>query len=271
MQDDMLEPRQALPNETVGRSDEASLRLSPARHAFFLDVDGTLLDIAARPDAVVVPDGLVSDLARLSEKTDGAVALVSGRSVAMLDLLLAPLRLPAAGLHGLELRIGGGDAKAQAPSVGEALDGARKALGALVAADGRLLLEDKGAALALHFRRAPERGAELSAHMRRYLAGAPNLVLQAGKSVIELRLAGPHKGDALAAIMAEEPFKGRTPVAFGDDLTDHAMLAAARALGGVGVHIGPAPAPAEAMLALPHPAALRALLAGGGVSAIGWE
>src|SRR6478672_7427526 len=122
--------------------------------ALFLDVDGTLIDIAARPDDVRVPVGLVADLAHLSRRLDGALAFVSGRTIAILDLLFEPLRLPAAGAHGGELRFAPG----QGPvlQVGGALSGRlRGALGNLAASHAGVLAEDKLVGFAVHYRANP--------------------------------------------------------------------------------------------------------------------
>ncbi len=235
------------------------MRLHVSSHAFFFDFDGTLVDIAPEPDAIAAAPGLVAALARLAEAADGAVAVVTGRPHATVDLHLRPLRLPAAGIHGLELRRSGADAPG--PLGGAAmLDAARAAFAALIAADDRLLVEDKGVALAIHFRRAPDR-ADAIMDAVRGLAADGLLLLQRGKMVVELRLPGPDKGAALAILMEGRPFRGRSPVMFGDDLTDEAAFRAAAALGGTAVHVGPSPAPACAAHRVPGPAAVRRIIA----------
>src|SRR5438477_976 len=124
------------------------------KHALLLDFDGTIVDIAPTPNSVEVPASLRGALARLTERTGGAVALVSGRSVADLDRFFAPMRLPIVGVHGAELRLLGGaatenrDPAALEPRL-------RRALGALEGAG--VGVEDKGYSVALHYRLVPER------------------------------------------------------------------------------------------------------------------
>ncbi|MCU0977346.1 MAG: trehalose-phosphatase [Steroidobacteraceae bacterium] len=206
--------------------------------ALFLDVDGTLLDIAEAPDRVSVPARVVDLLARLAAR-GGALALVSGRSIRDLDGLLAPLRLPCAGLHGAERRDAGG--RMHRLRVNGALDGARAALSDFCRDHPGTLLEDKGAALALHYRLAPQ--AEAAA--RRTVAAlvsrlAPDFQLQQGKCVLELKPAGASKARAIGDFMAEPPFAGRIPVFVGDDATDEDGFRAVNAHGGLSVRVGPA-------------------------------
>lgn len=183
--------------------------------ALFLDVDGVLLDFADQPDAVVVADALIQ---RLQALQGGALALVSGRSISALDALFAPLRLPCAGLHGLERRHRGDVQRAQtAPG---ALDGVRDAARAIVARHPGALCEDKGAALALHWRAANAAGPELQALAEHALAELPGYHLQPGNQVVELKPDGADKGSAIAAFLQEPPFAGRVPTFLGDDLTD---------------------------------------------------
>ena len=192
----------------------------PAAWALFLDFDGTLTDLAATPDSVVVTPRLRSVLAACAEALDGAVALVSGRPIAALDALLDPLRLPAAGLHGLERRLPDGAVEHAAPAHhGPGLSGLRARLEALVREDGRLLLEDKEASLALHFRRAPERERALRALVADAAPRHDGYEILHGKMVVEVKPAHANKGDAIAHYLKAPPFAGRRPVFAGDDVT----------------------------------------------------
>lgn len=209
-----------------------------AQWAFFLDVDGTLADIAPHPEAVAIADHARDTLSRLADGCAGAVALVSGRSIADIDRLFAPLHLPVAGLHGIERRDAAGRIS-RAEIDPRRLDAVRARLGAFADAHPGALVEDKGLALALHYRQAPEAGdaaqalaAELASE-----SGAA-LVVQRGKMVVELRPAGANKGTAVAAFMTEPPFAGRTPVFVGDDVTDEAGFATINAMGGVSIRVG---------------------------------
>ena len=209
-----------------------------ARWAFFLDVDGTLADIAPTPSAVAITDDTRDTLARLIAASGGALALVSGRAIADIDRLFAPLHLPAAGLHGLERRGADGHVTT-APRDGAALARIRAALDAFAANHPGTLVEDKGAALALHFRGAPDIAPEAEALVRQ-VAGryGDGLALQRGKMVIELRPEGGDKGAAIRAFMAEAPFQGRVPVFVGDDVTDEDGFATINAMHGISIRVG---------------------------------
>lgn len=229
--------------------------------ALFLDVDGCLLDFADEPDAVVVPGGLVKALGAWERRLDGAVALVSGRSLDTLDRLFPPLRsLPAAGLHGLERRgIDGARHASPAPpaALAEVAAEARRVAEAYPGA----IVESKGPNLALHWRRAPQAAAALRALAAAELPRLPGYRLQAGDHVLELRPGGDaDKGSAILAFLAEPPFRGRVPVFLGDDLTDERGFAAVNARGGISVLVGDR-ADSAARHALRDPSAVRAWLA----------
>jgi trehalose 6-phosphate phosphatase len=216
------------------------------RWALFLDVDGTLVEIAPAPDAVVVPPRLVALLRTLEQALAGAVALVSGRSVASLDRLFAPLNLACAGNHGLERRRTDG-VLIQPPVPRDALERARRAFAVFAAGHQGALVEDKSLSVALHYRGAPAlaEGAErLAETLEDELAGA--LRIQRGKMMVELRPAGGDKGSVVRDFMAEPPFAGRVPVFIGDDVTDEDGFRAVNALGGVSVRVGDSAAPTEA-------------------------
>lgn len=231
--------------------------------ALFLDVDGTLLDFAIHPDGVRLPAGALDTIGRLSDRLGGALALVSGRPLAQLDGLFAPLELPAAGLHGQQLRRSVATTDAVDPA--DARDGdpalarlKHEAL-ALAARHPGILVEDKGSNLALHWRTAPEAAADLRALAESHLPALHNYRLQPGDHVIELVPADVDKGRAVEALMANPPFRGRTPVFVGDDLTDEFGFAAAHALGGWSVLVG-VRAGSRAVHALADPAAVHAWL-----------
>lgn len=207
------------------------------RLAIFLDFDGTLVDIVDRPDAVVLASQTREALARLTSATDGAVALVSGRDIDDIDGLVAPLRLPVAGVHGLTRRDARGH-RTVAPAVGGLPPEAELALAPLLARSPRLLLERKTSALALHYRQAPELEADCVVAMLALAQTAPGLIVVRNKMVVELRPAGTDKGDAIAAFMTEPPFAGRLPVFAGDDVTDEDGFVVVNAFGGVSIKVG---------------------------------
>lgn len=235
--------------------------------ALFLDIDGTLLEIAPTPDAVVVPAALRNTLRLAAEREGGALALVSGRSLAAIDRLFSPLVLPAAGLHGAERRDAEG--RVTRPSVDRrTLDGAREALAGLVNRHAGLLLEDKGPCLALHFRAAPQSEADVHAQMIEIARGlGDSFALRKGKYVFELAPSGASKRSAVEAFMREAPFAGRVPVFIGDDITDEDGFAAANALGGCSVRVG-SPAATQARHSFATPSAVVAWLRERNVSGV---
>src|SRR6476469_2016517 len=244
----------------VDRASQRPPPPSPAEDwALFLDVDGCLLDLAQAPDAVVVPSGLPATLSGLARRLDGAIALISGRALANVERLFGALHLPIAGLHGLERR--STVSTQAAPEPPPAWDAVRVDAQRIVANHPGTLFEDKGAALALHWRNAPHAADQLQAFAAATLPRLPGYRLQQGNHVVELRPNAGDKGSAIAALLEEPPFKGRVPVFAGDDITDEAGFAAVNARGGLSVLVGDRQ-PSCAHYALPDPAAVRTWLAG---------
>ena len=234
----MAEARRTTPPPGGIRRTEPEL-LSAERICVFLDVDGTLVEFAETPGAVRVDPPVIDMLHRLQGALDGALAVISGRSVAEIDRILAPLRLPAAGLHGAERRDCTG--VLHLPDIHEApLDAVRKELQAFVDANGGLLLEDKRRALAIHYRRAPDLRDEVWRAMTAASSGlSPAFKLLEGDMVLELKPGRFDKAAAVDAFMREAPFRGRVPVFVGDDVTDYDGFCAVRRHGGVTVAVGP--------------------------------
>jgi len=254
------EPDGAWPDATLPGADRAT------RWCLFLDVDGTLLDFEEAPTAVRAPDDLKTLLAAAATRLNGALALVSGRSIRDLDTLFAPLKLPAAGVHGLERRDGDGNFH-RSPMNPASLDPARAHLQSLPLDAGRVLIEDKGLAIAIHFRRAPERAAEVRAAARAALATlGPGFHLLEGACVIELKAWHGNKARAVDAFMQERPFQGRTPIFVGDDITDRDGFMAVLRHGGMAVAVGDR---VSTRWRLPDPSAVRRWLAGIGAGADG--
>lgn len=238
----------------------AGLHPAPAVDGWclFLDVDGTLLEIAPAPDQVVVEDSLRAQLLDVRRALGGAVALVSGRTLAVLDELFAPQRWPAAGLHGIERRDTAGRVHYCGPD-GARLDGARRRLAAIAAGLPGVILEDKQRSLALHYRGAPQFEREL----RRAIDVAadelgPDYRVLAGRQVFELKPSAASKADAVQAFLAEPPFAGRLPIYVGDDVTDLDGFAAVARVGGLSVAVGDQ---VQARMRVASPRDVRALLA----------
>jgi trehalose 6-phosphate phosphatase len=230
--------------------------------ALFLDLDGTLVDYAHEPSAVIVDAQLLEQLRGLALHTGGATALVSGREIATLDALLAPVRLPTAGLHGFERRSAAGVLSRHALPSAHALAEARRLLAITAAQDERLRLEDKGFALALHYRMISGlETAVLSAAHEIAAQFADELELRRGFMVVELAPRGVSKAIAVSEFMTEPPFRGRLPLFVGDDLTDEPAFEWVNAAGGLSVVVNVS-RPTAALAQLPSVAEVRLWLQG---------
>jgi trehalose 6-phosphate phosphatase len=228
--------------------------------ALFLDFDGTLIDIAATPESAKATPAEIALLAALQRATNGALALISGRSIARMDELFAPLVLPAAGQHGAERR----DAKGRRHRYRIPAQALRPVAGGIRSFADRhrgLVFEDKGASFALHYRLAPELATAAYEAVREAAQPLGDAVeVQGGKMVVELKPAGCDKGRAIETFMQEPPFAGRVPVFLGDDLTDEYGFRVVNRIGGHSVKVGEGESAAR--WRLENPAATRAWLAG---------
>jgi len=204
----------------------------------FLDVDGTLLDMAPTPDAVRVDAPLVELLRRLEGACGGALALISGRQIVQLDALFSPLLLPAAGIHGFERRNAQGQFF-RPDHVGNGLEHLRYEVTRLGRTLHGVLLEDKGCAFALHYRQAPNLEETLRLRLARLVSETlPGFELLEGNHVVEIKPVEHNKATAIEAFMQEDPFSGRTPIFIGDDTTDLDGFTAVRRFDGVAVAVG---------------------------------
>jgi trehalose 6-phosphate phosphatase len=230
-----------------------------SEYAFLFDLDGTLAPIASAPEHAHVPVATLEVLEKLQDACAGAVAIVSGRSIAQIDGLVRPLALPAAGLHGAQWR--GPDGRLVQLEIDTAAVAAMvHRLEPLVENHAGLQLEHKGLSLALHYRNAPDMQAQV--HAAASLALRPHadaFVLQPGKMVVEIKPRQASKAGAIVRLMAFAPFIGRTPVFAGDDLTDEAGFEAVKAMDGVSIKIGEGATVAD--WHFPTPAALAQWLA----------
>ncbi|HTV34638.1 MAG TPA: trehalose-phosphatase [Methylocella sp.] len=227
----------------------------PSATAYFFDVDGTLLNIKPQPEDVVADDDLRNLLLRLMSAANGALAFVSGRRIDDIDRIFKPLTFPSIGLHGMECRYPNGSlSRGDNPAIALV----RPAIADFVAARSGLRLEDKGEAIAVHFRQAPEYGGEVGLFLES-LAKGSDLSVQPGKMVAELKHRGSDKATGIATLLAVPPFFGRRPIFFGDDLTDESGFAFINAQGGHSVRIGDAGL-TKALYHVPTPAALLSML-----------
>ncbi|MEM0908778.1 MAG: trehalose-phosphatase [Pseudomonadota bacterium] len=211
----------------------------PDLPAFFLDFDGTLVDLVGRPQDVVVATDLPDLIADLVARYDGAVAVVTGRKLSDVDSFLK-VSIAGAGMHGLERRSAPGGDIAHAPPPDEIATLRERILSWQDLGNG-VSMEDKGAGLAIHYRAAPERESEVKTVMNGWLEDLSGLHLLAGKMVVEAKGKGFDKGSAVAEFMAMPPFSGKTPIFVGDDVTDEDGMRAAQAAGGFGVKVGEGP------------------------------
>jgi trehalose 6-phosphate phosphatase len=220
--------------------------------ALFLDFDGTLVDLAPQPEAVIVPSGLVPTLEALSTYLGGALALISGRPIEQIDEFLNPLRLPVAGVHGTERRGAAGDMTLLSTHPMQRVE---EAALALAGKHPQLRVENKRGSVALHYRQAPELETACLHAMQEAVEESPGLTLLRGKMVVEAKPGGASKGHAIQAFLQEPPFAGRRPVFVGDDFTDEVGFATVQGLQGLGVKVGEGTSVAWQRLA--SPAALR--------------
>jgi trehalose 6-phosphate phosphatase len=211
----------------------------PPELALFTDFDGTLVEIAATPQAIVLPPDTAALLGQANRDFGGAFAIVTGRALADLEHYLGPLPVIVAGSHGAELRLADGTAHAVSGALREGAALIAQALAPLLAEHSSLRLETKPGAVALHYRQAPQLEETARAAMRAALV--PGFALLAGKMVLEARPEAAGKGAAIRALMAVPPFLGRKPVFIGDDTTDEDGFAVVQDLGGVGIKVGEGP------------------------------
>jgi trehalose 6-phosphate phosphatase len=235
---DLVEPSQ---NDGLLVSERATSWLVPNLDdcALLLDIDGTLLDLAPTPREVWVPPGLAKTMNRLLQRTSGALALVSGRSLNDIDLIFAPEEYPAIGGHGAEMRLSkdGEAVTGHAPPMDKEL---KKRLAAIAQLSPGILLEDKGYSLALHFRLAPHAEKAIYQAVSLISAELPNAPIEVlrGKGVCEIKHSGFNKASGVRELMTHDPFKGRRPIFISDDVTDKSLFAIMPEFGGLTFSVG---------------------------------
>lgn len=213
--------------------------IDPRTNAIFLDIDGTLLDIAPTPLEVKVSDALRATLASLSRIFDGAIAFVSGRPIAEMDRLFDPLRLAAVGGHGAEIRFAP-DSEIRRSEIATLDEDLRAEFSRIGRIGDGVIVEDKGYSLAIHYRLAPHLGGEIMKGVTAVCKSdrCDSLEILPGKAVVEIKPGGYDKGTGLREMMSVPPFTGRKPIFIGDDVTDNAAFAALQDFGGTGFSVG---------------------------------
>lgn len=205
--------------------------------AYFLDVDGTLIELALTPDGVRIDQQMLDLIVRVHRQCDGALALISGRALADLDARLGLLHVPMSGQHGLEWRDTAGVTQRHA-DIGD-VRAIEKHLDILRRRYRHLIVEDKGMTIALHYRMAPRLGGYLHRWVRNLVnIAGKNLQVQPGKRVIEIKPKGHDKGSAIKVFMANTPFSGRVPVFIGDDQTDEHGFEVVNQMNGISIKVG---------------------------------
>ena len=245
MNEDLLE--MPIEEEIVREDDDApetvpvpsSLVPHLSETAILLDIDGTLLDLMPTPREVWVPPGLSKTLNGLLEKTSGALALVSGRSLNDIDLIFAPDQFPSVGGHGAEMRLSADNeaVATHAPPLDKEL---KRRLATIAKLSPGILLEDKGYSLALHYRLAPHAEKAIYEAVSLIRADLPNAPIEVlpGKCVCEIKHSGFNKATGVLELMTHEPFRGRRPIFIGDDVTDEAVFGIMPDLGGLAFSVG---------------------------------
>jgi trehalose 6-phosphate phosphatase len=254
-------PVATLPSSTASVPAEARKALPPLASdvALFLDFDGTLAPIAPHPRAVVVAPYVAPLLLRARGSVRGALALISGRPIAELDRLTRWTVQAAAGVHGLERRNASGKIVRNMEADARLLDNARLALRQFKADHPSVLIEDKGASIALHYRMAPAEADACDGFLRQFLPDACQFEVTQGAAVVELKCAAENKATALRAFLSEPPFRDRLPVFIGNDITGDDAFAEVRKHDGLGIAVGPERASA-ANLRLPSVQAVHSWL-----------
>ena len=212
------------------------LQLNPQKDALFLDIDGTLLDIASLPQDVVVSKQLIANIGRLHEKMGGALAFVTGRTIKNVDELFSPLRIASSGVHGAEWRL---SSEGQIRGLVPLPESLRSTVFDKVASLGKVRIEDKIHTIAVHYRGSPELASDIKKVLDDIaLHSAGDLKIIQGRKVFEIARTSHDKGRALERLLAVSPFKGRRPIFLGDDLTDLSAIGACLKHGGVAARVG---------------------------------
>lgn len=212
------------------------MQLNSEKDALFLDIDGTLLDIAQTPQGVIVPPLLTETLGRTFRNLGGALALISGRPLSEIDALFYPLKLPTAGCHGAELRFSPtGEVEAGLHLHASFINEAKSILEAFQG----ISIENKGFALAVHYRQVPHIREQLFDKLCKLVAPFHSeLELMTGKKVFEINLRRQNKAMAIERFLKQKPFSKRRPIFIGDDAVDVPAIEYCRRAGGLGIWVG---------------------------------
>ena len=209
---------------------------SEKKVSLFLDVDGTLLEFKNRPSQVVSSKRVNGLLQDLSAAFSGALALVSGRSIVDLDRVFSPLKLPLIGVHGLEQRCYSGNTVIRGDK--NKLISIKNKMSAFAKANYGTLVEDKGASIALHYRRCPRAKNGAFSLVKELLSKNVGLHFVSGKMVYEISTCKTDKGVGISKLLKTYPFSQRIPIFIGDDQTDEAGFDFVNSVGGLSIVVG---------------------------------
>jgi trehalose 6-phosphate phosphatase len=207
--------------------------------ALLFDIDGTLIDLAPTPDGIYVPPELPGQLQELWRLTSGALALVSGRMIDDIDQIMKPIKLPAVGGHGVQMRPLA-DAAVREAIVKPMNPNLKKRFAALAGLSAGILIEDKGYSIAVHYRLAPHAERQIFNAVTAIQADLPDAPLEVlnGKFVVEIKQEGFSKATAVRELMAQPPFAGRQPIFLGDDVTDESVFGIMPDIDGLAYSVG---------------------------------
>lgn len=224
--------------------------IQPKDAAVFLDFDGVIVDIAPTPDAVDVTPETLGLLAVLEHRLDGALAIVTGRSIADLRKHLPVVPRNVIGSHGAEWLVTGREPTLPAGLDADAIFHVHTRAASAEHYDG-VMVEQKPTGAALHFRNCPERKADVRALCDAIVDETPGMEVLAAKCAFEIRPIGIDKDKAVAEAMLLPDFTRRIPVYIGDDTTDEPALAWVMEHGGIAIKVGEGPTAAPFRLANP--------------------
>jgi trehalose 6-phosphate phosphatase len=207
--------------------------ICPDNDAMFFDIDGTLIDIAPTPYEVIMPTNLINSLEQLYKKLGGAIALVSGRSLMVIDSLFAPLKLPAAGVHGAELRLN--EKLLMSQPIPQSI---RESIYFAFNSYPEIIIEDKKYTIAVHYRQAPDFEEKIYNILQKIINDKEEEIkILKGKMVFEITKSNFNKGTAVKFFMEHPPFMGRKPMFIGDDETDSFAMEVCKKMGGIGIWV----------------------------------
>jgi trehalose-phosphatase len=244
--------------------DLVNKRLAQANRLWlFLDYDGTLADFAPTPEHVDLDLEVIDVLTRLVQRRDIRVAVVSGRQLGQIRLLLPVPGVLLAGTYGIELQTPDGKRIDRVASdiIRPVLDDLKPRWERLIAGREGFFLEDKYWALALHARFADDDQANIVLENARRMANdAASLGpfrLLGGHKFLEIGPRLANKGQTVAYLLDHYSWPGAMPLYLGDDDKDEEAFGVIKARGGIAILVAKEPRNSQADCRLESPQAVR--------------